>query len=175
MRAGEHRIVREGCGAGVSNAASPGQAHEFAAKAAETDATKRALATLGNSFGLSLYGGSIGRLGARAAKVPVLSPEVVIAGSFPETEMALGSSNSTVPKSAGHHEARAPDGDLRAIADPSPPKPIDKSVLAIPKLKRLRDKDHLRYVASQSCLVCDRKPAQAHHLKFSQPTANGWP
>ena len=57
VRAGEERIVREGCGAGESNAASPGQAHEFAAKAAETDATKRALSTFGNSFGLSLYGG----------------------------------------------------------------------------------------------------------------------
>jgi len=57
VRAGEERIVREGCGAGESNAASPGQAHEFAAKAAETDATKRALSTFGNSFGLSLYAG----------------------------------------------------------------------------------------------------------------------
>ena len=58
VRAGEHKISREGCGAGESNAASPGQAHEFAAKAAETDATKRALSTFGNAFGLSLYGGA---------------------------------------------------------------------------------------------------------------------
>ena len=57
VRAGEDRITREGCGAGESNASSPGQAHEFAAKAAETDATKRALSTFGNAFGLSLYGG----------------------------------------------------------------------------------------------------------------------
>jgi hypothetical protein len=57
VHAGEDRIIREGCGAGESNASSPGQAHEFAAKAAETDATKRALSTFGNAFGLSLYGG----------------------------------------------------------------------------------------------------------------------
>ena len=173
VRAGENRIVREGCGAGESNAASPGQAHEFAAKAAETDATKRALSTFGNSFGLSLYGGSIERLGARAAKAPVLSPEVLIAGSLPATERAPVSSNSTVPKSNGLADATTPHGDLRQPTDLSLPKPIDKSVLAIPELKRLRDKDHLRYVASQSCLVCDRRPAQAHHLKFSQPTAMG--
>ena len=75
VRAGDERIVREGCGAGESNAASPGQAHEFAAKAAETDATKRALSTFGNSFGLSLYAGpsdpngrkSFGSVAARAA------------------------------------------------------------------------------------------------------------
>ena len=35
-----------------SSALSPGQAHDFAAKAAETDATKRALMTFGNAFGL---------------------------------------------------------------------------------------------------------------------------
>ena len=58
VRAGEAVIVREGRGAGESSAATPGQAHEFAAKAAETDATKRALMTFGNAFGLSLYGGT---------------------------------------------------------------------------------------------------------------------
>ena len=57
VRAGDAVILREGSGAGESNAATPGQAHEFAAKAAETDATKRALMTFGNAFGLSLYGG----------------------------------------------------------------------------------------------------------------------
>ena len=52
-------------------------------------------------------------------------------------------------------------------------RPIDKSLLAIPELKRLRDKDHLRYVATHPCLVCGRQPAEAHHLKFSQPSALG--
>ena len=36
-------------------APTPGQAHELALKGAETDATKRALATFGNPFGLALY------------------------------------------------------------------------------------------------------------------------
>ncbi len=34
------------------------QAHDFAAKAAKTDANKRALMTFGNAFGLSLDGGA---------------------------------------------------------------------------------------------------------------------
>ena len=57
LRAGEAIVIREGSGAGESNAASPGQANDFAAKAAETYATKRALMTFGNAFGLSPYGG----------------------------------------------------------------------------------------------------------------------
>jgi DNA recombination protein Rad52 len=57
VRAGAVRIQREGSGSGEATTATPGQAHELALKAAETDATKRALATFGNAFGLSLYGG----------------------------------------------------------------------------------------------------------------------
>ncbi len=48
----------EGSGTGDTSDSSPAQSHEFAAKAAQTDATKRALMTFGNAFGLSLYGGS---------------------------------------------------------------------------------------------------------------------
>jgi hypothetical protein len=45
--------------------------------------------------------------------------------------------------------------------------------LAIPKEKRLRDKSHLAFVASQPCLICNRRPAQAHHLRFAQGRAMG--
>jgi hypothetical protein len=55
VRAGAITITREGCGSGEAKALSPGEAHEIALKAAETDATKRALATFGNPFGLALY------------------------------------------------------------------------------------------------------------------------
>src|SRR6188474_2032499 len=54
VRAGDITIVREGSGTGEGSGLTPGQAHEIALKSAETDATKRALAT-GNPFGLALY------------------------------------------------------------------------------------------------------------------------
>jgi hypothetical protein len=50
---------------------------------------------------------------------------------------------------------------------------IDKSVLTISEPRRLRDKAHLRFVASQPCLICERSPADAHHLRFTQPRALG--
>ena len=52
VRAGEITIVREGSGTGEGRASTPGQAHELALKGAETDATKRALATLATHSGL---------------------------------------------------------------------------------------------------------------------------
>jgi len=49
-------IIREGHGTGDGHGTSPGEVHDIALKAAETDATKRALATFGKPFGLALYG-----------------------------------------------------------------------------------------------------------------------
>ncbi len=55
VRAGATEIVREGTGWGAASAQALSDAHERALKSAETDATKRALATFGNQFGLCLY------------------------------------------------------------------------------------------------------------------------
>jgi hypothetical protein len=53
------------------------------------------------------------------------------------------------------------------------PKGIDKSLLAMSAPRRYRNKEHLRYVTLQPCLLCARKPSDAHHLRFVQPRALG--
>jgi ERF superfamily len=50
---------------------------------------------------------------------------------------------------------------------------IDKTVLALSAPRRIRDRDHVKSVAKQSCLVCGRRPADAHHLRFAQAPALG--
>jgi hypothetical protein len=37
----------------------------------------------------------------------------------------------------------------------------------------VRDKARLTFVASQPCVVCGRRLAQAHHIRFAQPRALG--
>ena len=63
--------------------------------------------------------------------------------------------------------------DLDCDQPPVEPTGIDKSVLAIPTPRRLRNRDHLRHVARQPCLVCGRKPSDPHHLRYLQPRALG--
>jgi hypothetical protein len=46
-------------------------------------------------------------------------------------------------------------------------------VLTISKPVRERDRNHLRFVISQPCLVCGRGPSDAHHLKFAEQRAMG--
>ena len=70
VQAGRTTIVREGHGTGEGRGMSPGEVHDIALKAAETDATKRALATFGRPFGLELYRG--GR--AAASQKPLPAP-----------------------------------------------------------------------------------------------------
>jgi len=63
--------------------------------------------------------------------------------------------------------------------DPLPPmkrrrlQTIDKSALAIPEPRRIRDRDHVRYVAKEPCLICGRPPSDAHHVRFAQSRALG--
>jgi ERF superfamily len=50
---------------------------------------------------------------------------------------------------------------------------IDKSVLTVAAPRRYRNRDHLRFVMQQPCLLCGRKPSDAHHIRFVQPRALG--
>jgi hypothetical protein len=65
-----------------------------------------------------------------------------------------------------------PSASIQQQADAAPAK-IDKSKLTFGEPRRLRDKAHLKFVASQPCLICGRNPADAHHLRFTQPRAMG--
>jgi hypothetical protein len=50
---------------------------------------------------------------------------------------------------------------------------IDKSALTHSEPRRYRDRAHLEFVSSQPCLLCGRRPSDAHHLRFAQPRALG--
>jgi hypothetical protein len=50
---------------------------------------------------------------------------------------------------------------------------VDKSVLTLPTPRRIRDRDHVKSIAKQPCLVCGRRPADTHHLRFAQAPALG--
>jgi hypothetical protein len=52
-------------------------------------------------------------------------------------------------------------------------KGVDKSQLVHPEPRRVRDREHVRFVANQPCLVCGRRPSDPHHLRFAQRRALG--
>jgi DNA recombination protein Rad52 len=181
-------IVREGHGSGEGRGTSLGDVHDIALKAAETDATKRALTTFGKPFGLELYRKDRRNIFEHS---PPLQPTAVASG-----QQRLGShpdDTTPIPRPS-HYYGRRHQGSMadllrrdqtsatkdNVMAPPlTPAAPglpsakIDKSQLAIAEPKRLRDKAHLKFVASQPCLVCGRQPSDPHHLRFAQPRAIG--
>ena len=78
------------------------------------------------------------------------------------------SSDKFAPQPSSSSERRSVGSDRTAIADG-----IDKSRLAHPEPRRFRDKEHVKFVAKQPCLICGRRPADAHHLRFTQHRALG--
>ena len=50
---------------------------------------------------------------------------------------------------------------------------MDKSTLTLSEPRRYRNRAHLEFVSSQPCLLCGRRPSDAHHLRFAQPRALG--
>jgi hypothetical protein len=67
-----------------------------------------------------------------------------------------------------HHGLRPTQPRKRSRA-----KGIEKAALTLSEPRRVRDRDHVRHVARQPCLVCGRSPCDAHHLRFAQSRALG--
>ena len=161
------------------------EVHDIAIKAAETDGTKRALATFGKPFGLELYRKDKAAPNASAER-PTTLPAVELRHGFhpddttpiPRPSTYYGRGQFLASRERAQGNARQPvKPSAEAPLVPAPPQlplnHIDKSALTIGEPKRLRDKGHLRFVASQPCLVCGRQPSDPHHLQFAQPRALG--
>ena len=87
----------------------------------------------------------------------------ILEGLFLARILELGSgSGNGAKKPDGRNVTRKPK--RRNGADNA----IDKALLGIAAPRRVRDKDHLKSVAQQPCLVCGRQPSQAHHIRFAQ-------
>jgi hypothetical protein len=61
------------------------------------------------------------------------------------------------------------DDDRGSVRD----KTSAQAVVVIRKPVRERDREHLKFVAAESCLVCGRTPSDAHHIKFAEQRAMG--
>lgn len=172
-------VIREGHGTGEGRGSSPGEVHDLALKAAETDATKRALATFGKPFGLALYGsGKKASYAKNAADEPAPANQIQELERTRNDTITISRPQEVVTRDQVQDSQQLsvhPASEMSIV--PAAPEPartkIDKSVLTISEPKRLRDKGHLRFVAAHPCLVCGRQPSDPHHLRFAQPRALG--
>ena len=72
-------------------------------------------------------------------------------------------------KHLGEFEPAAPrDREVMGHFDPA-----GQNVAVISKPVRERDREHLKFVAAQPCLVCGRTPSDPHHIKFAEQRTMG--
>jgi hypothetical protein len=90
--------------------------------------------------------------------------QAVLTRSQPQSEGMESSSPGNPGLTANEPTSSTPDQVPSTSNEVS--FPIQKSI-------RKRNKAHLRFVASQPCLVCQRAPCDAHHLKFAQARSLG--
>jgi hypothetical protein len=220
VRSKDQTVIRDGFGAGEAQCATMGEAHDKAIKTAETDATKRALATFGKPFGLALYLGQrsrgdaqpeirnpslengrrrtlqklgpSGRFYVPRRATPPIDPDLAA------TSKSLAATTTNPPPPDSGDGIRQVPGESTATADRSgrtrdaasgmpsqnltgAPHPaqtaleprVDHPDLLLARAPRRKEPAHLRYIATQPCLVCGRTPSDAHHLRFAQPRALG--
>jgi len=167
-------VVREGHGTGEGHGSSAGETHDIAIKAAETDATKRALATFGRPFGLSLYltdrNHPAGRHERRTLPSPRYrpSPPAAVSLSAPVKEAEEVTTVTGFDGNGAQPTEPPACGPKLIEALQTPP-----SALPLGYPRRIRDRNHLKFVSSQLCLKCARWPSDAHHVTFAQPRAMG--
>jgi hypothetical protein len=100
----------------------------------------------------------------------------LVEDAFERRLSELPSSDAAAPSNDQSSESQIEGPRVIAVpesADPARAKGIDKSILAVATPRRYRNREHLRYVAQQACLICGRKQSDPHHLRYLQPRALG--
>jgi hypothetical protein len=93
----------------------------------------------------------------------------VVEAAFAARAAELADDGPGDPGVASHSETRSGEPRVNnAVAWH-----IDKGALTLNEPRRYRDRAHLRFVSAQPCLICGRRPTDAHHLRFAQPRALG--
>lgn len=113
-------------------------------------------------------------------RIGVLAPEVY--GKTPASQLAITPEElgATLQSTGPEAQSHPPDATMFAREEQRSddrPAGLTSSKHAddvdLLKLRRSRDKEHLRFIATQSCTVCGRQPCEAHHIRYAQPRALG--
>jgi hypothetical protein len=114
-----------------------------------------------------IQGITSGDLAASWAYAALAAKNTLVATDAAQVEEAFEQKVSALAAS------EAPEGLSAHISPAAASASTEQDTLAITKPRRYRNKDHLRHVARQACLICGRQPSDPHHLRYAQPRALG--
>jgi hypothetical protein len=88
-----------------------------------------------------------------------------------QVEQAFAAKLAMIPPNSAKADGGTTASPDQSLDEKTPQ--INKSVLEFPEPRRIRDRDHIRHVIKQPCLICGRRPSDPHHLRFVQSRALG--
>jgi ERF superfamily protein len=173
----EPRIPRRPIGNGHGRGAIRAEPRVVLAVDQSAAQRDRLLAEIGNVTSTE-HAASWAREALGAKNSLTASDAKTVEDAFEQRLSQLGSSSETTTSS---DDGSMPEAAVVRPQQPANPETadkhlaqgIDKSALAVPAPRRYRDREHLRHVAKQPCLICGRKPSDPHHLRYLQPRALG--
>ena len=133
---------------------------DAAASAALRDRLSDELKSIGSAEEAALWAQRV--LGAKSTLIAADAKQIEEA--FRERVVAYEAANEV-----GRRRKARSRKSTRANNNPS----IDKSLLVHPEPRRIRDREHVRFLTKQPCLICARTPSDPHHLRFAQHRALG--
>jgi hypothetical protein len=113
---------------------------------------------------------------ANWARRVLRAKNTLTAADAESVEQAFQSRLSTLMRESRDEPHSLPDLERRPIRRKRTRRQsqaVDKTVLALATPRRIRDREHVKLVARQPCLICGRRPADAHHLRYAQSPALG--
>ena len=152
--------------------AAPGQSSDPEASAQLRDRLLAELKDLGSSDDAAIWAHrSLGEKNKLTAPDALRVEESFQARLTTLTTSAEASPDATSAARSASARHDGPTQGKRKVAPRT--KTVDKTALALPEPRRVRDRDHVRSVAKRPCLICGRQPSDAHHLRFAQSRALG--
>jgi hypothetical protein len=170
----QSRILSRRVGNGRNRGMAKGESPTIVDAEQSAALRDRLLAEIGNIASAELVAGWA--LEALAGKNKLAAPDAKRVEDALERRLSEFASAGTDP--ARDNALTIADADphetgTTASTDHDRSEGIDKSVLAVAAPRRYRNREHLRTVAKQPCLICGRKPSDPHHLRYLQPRALG--
>jgi hypothetical protein len=117
---------------------------------------------------------------AFAAKLATFSDDAVLRDEPEPDANAIGGERAIANKPRrrrgkpkGEQVRQSEAAGPNVSTDAAIPHDAPYGTMTYSKPLRVRDPDHLKFVTTQPCLICGRRPSDAHHLRFAQPQALG--
>jgi ERF superfamily len=169
----KERISSNPGGNGSRRRAGQGRANKFGSNSNQTELSAALSASLAAELLREIEGLSSAANAALWARRRLAAKHQLSAVDARQVEHAFARKLAFISEQGTKSGDDRSAADSQNLVEKTAPLQSNKSALTLPEPRRIRDRDHIRHVMKQPCLICGRRPSDPHHLRFAQSRALG--